>query len=124
MNIKSMLVHVFIHLLTTPTTPSFVPLPLLPFDQVVFQLRSYLQESLTESGWNDSVASVQQIEAKAQERQVAALKRERALAYAHTQQVWVNIWSHDLYSTIHASHPLKKFLPWGLRWLLIQGALY
>lgn len=66
---------------------------------------------MTESGWNDSVASVQQIEAKAQERQVAALKRERALAYAHTQQVWITIWSHDLYAIIHASHPHKKFLP-------------
>lgn len=43
-------------------------------------------EWLTEAGWNDSNLSAQQIEAKVQERQVAALKRERALAYARTQQ--------------------------------------
>ncbi|KAG0601512.1 hypothetical protein M758_11G117600 [Ceratodon purpureus] len=43
-------------------------------------------DGLTEAGWNDSTASAQQIEAKVQERQVAALKRERALAYARTQQ--------------------------------------
>ena len=45
------------------------------------------QDGLTEAGWNDSNLSAQQIEAKVQERQVAALKRERALAYARTQQV-------------------------------------
>lgn len=42
---------------------------------------------MTETGWNDSNLSAQQIEAKEQERQVAALKRERAMAYARTQQV-------------------------------------
>ncbi|XP_024359654.1 protein IQ-DOMAIN 5 isoform X2 [Physcomitrium patens] len=44
-------------------------------------------EWLTETGWNDSNLSAQQIEAKEQERQVAALKRERAMAYARTQQL-------------------------------------
>lgn len=43
-------------------------------------------DGLTEAGWNDSNLSAQQIEAKVQERQVAALKRERALNYARTQQ--------------------------------------
>jgi len=42
---------------------------------------------LTEAGWNDNQLSAQQIEAKMQERQVAALKRERAMTYAKTQQV-------------------------------------
>jgi hypothetical protein len=37
--------------------------------------------------WENDDTSCEQIEAKVQEKQVAALKRERALAYARTQQV-------------------------------------
>jgi len=44
------------------------------------------QDGMPEAGWNDSNLSAKQIEAKVQERQLAALKRERALAYARTQQ--------------------------------------
>ncbi|KAH8957711.1 hypothetical protein BDL97_07G106200 [Sphagnum fallax] len=42
-----------------------------------------------DGGWNDSQASVQQLEAKMQNKQEAAMKRERALAYASShQQLW------------------------------------
>ncbi|KAH8952479.1 hypothetical protein BDL97_09G087800 [Sphagnum fallax] len=42
-----------------------------------------------DGGWNDSQASAQQLEAKMQIKQEAAMKRERALAYAFShQQLW------------------------------------
>ncbi|CAM6009671.1 unnamed protein product [Sphagnum balticum] len=41
-----------------------------------------------DGGWNDSQASAQQLEAKMQNKQEAAMKRERALAYAFSHQLW------------------------------------
>ncbi|CAK9237412.1 unnamed protein product, partial [Sphagnum troendelagicum] len=41
-----------------------------------------------DGGWNDSQASAQQLEAKMQIKQEAAMKRERALAYAFSHQLW------------------------------------
>jgi hypothetical protein len=42
-----------------------------------------------DGGWNDSQASAQQLEAKLHNKQEAAMKRERALAYAFShQQLW------------------------------------
>lgn len=37
--------------------------------------------------WNDSTQSKEQIEARQQNKQEAAMKRERALAYAYCHQV-------------------------------------
>jgi hypothetical protein len=45
------------------------------------------QDGWQDGGWNDSQASVQQLEAKMQNKQEAAMKRERALAYASSHQV-------------------------------------
>ncbi|KAL2633363.1 hypothetical protein R1flu_004842 [Riccia fluitans] len=41
-----------------------------------------------ENGWNDSVRSAEELQQKEQNRQEAALKRERALAYACSHQLW------------------------------------
>ncbi|CAK9279131.1 unnamed protein product, partial [Sphagnum jensenii] len=41
-----------------------------------------------DGGWNDSQASAQQLEAKMQIKQEAAMKRARALAYAFSHQLW------------------------------------
>ncbi|XP_024530931.1 protein IQ-DOMAIN 1 [Selaginella moellendorffii] len=40
------------------------------------------------SGWNDSTQTTQELQAKMQTRQEAAIKRERALAYAFSHQLW------------------------------------
>jgi hypothetical protein len=64
-----------------------------------------------DGGWNDSQASAQQLEAKMQNKQEAAMKRERALAYAFSHQVdvcawcnctcsmWPNIWRVPTYAS-------------------------
>ncbi|EFJ20397.1 hypothetical protein SELMODRAFT_67789, partial [Selaginella moellendorffii] len=39
-------------------------------------------------GWNDSTQTTQELQAKMQTRQEAAIKRERALAYAFSHQLW------------------------------------
>ncbi|KAH9546309.1 hypothetical protein CY35_12G088500 [Sphagnum magellanicum] len=41
-----------------------------------------------DGGWNDSQASAQQIQAKMHYKHEAAMKRERALAYAFSHQLW------------------------------------
>lgn len=56
-------------------------------DEVTDENVGSFQDGLTEAGWNDNQLSAQQIEARLQEKQVAALKRERAMMYAKTQQV-------------------------------------
>ncbi|OAE25316.1 hypothetical protein AXG93_4620s1300 [Marchantia polymorpha subsp. ruderalis] len=40
------------------------------------------------NGWNDSVRTVEELQQKEQSKQEAALKRERALAYAFSHQLW------------------------------------
>ena len=42
---------------------------------------------LMKEGWNASTYSIEKQEAEAQSRQAAVMKRERALAYAISQQV-------------------------------------
>ena len=42
-------------------------------------------------GWRDSIGTMEEIEAKAQRRQEAAIKRERAMAYAFSNQVKKNL---------------------------------
>ncbi|XP_024373781.1 protein IQ-DOMAIN 18 isoform X2 [Physcomitrium patens] len=42
----------------------------------------------TDGGWDDSTQTAEEIQAKIQSKQKAALKRERALAYAFSHQLW------------------------------------
>ena len=50
-----------------------------------FNIHALLQQIGEE--WNDSTQSKEQIEAKLQHKQEAAMRRERALAYAFSHQV-------------------------------------
>lgn len=50
------------------------------------QLKLEAQIREAEEGWCDSIGSMEQIHAKLQQRQEAAIKRERAMAYALTHQ--------------------------------------
>jgi len=50
------------------------------------QLKLEAQIHIAEEGWCDSIGSMEQIHAKLQQRQEAAIKRERAMAYALTHQ--------------------------------------
>lgn len=50
------------------------------------QLKHEAQIREAEEGWCDSIGSMEQIHAKLQQRQDAAIKRERAMAYALTHQ--------------------------------------
>ncbi len=52
--------------------------------------------------WNDSTQSKEQVEAKMQSRQEAAMRRERALAYSFSHQVRNS--SHWLYSKFKNSN--------------------
>ncbi|CAM6022661.1 unnamed protein product [Sphagnum balticum] len=55
----------------------------------LWQRRQQLQPRKSmDGGWNDSQASAQQLEAKLHNKQEAAMKRERALAYAFSHQLW------------------------------------
>ncbi|KAI5054952.1 hypothetical protein GOP47_0030097 [Adiantum capillus-veneris] len=51
------------------------------------QLQQRKQAPLPTEEWDNSPATPQQLQAKAQYRQVAAMKRERALAYAFSEQL-------------------------------------
>ena len=77
---------------------------------------------MPEAGWNDSNLSAKQIEAKVQERQVAALKRERALAYARTQQVWKSFTLHPLQCMISVIVDMASGVDVGeVRWHLCSS---
>ena len=56
--------------------------------------------------WDNSLASLQQLQAKDRCRHMAAMRRERALAYAFSEQV------HILFPHFHfPSNPLHSYLP-------------
>ncbi|OMO71628.1 IQ motif, EF-hand binding site [Corchorus capsularis] len=63
--------------------------------------------------WNDSTQSKEQIEARQQQRQEAAMRRERALAYAFShQQSWKNSSKSENQTFMDPNNP-----HWGWSWL-------
>ena len=72
-----------------------------------------LQASVVGEEWDDSLQSKQQIEAKLLKKQVAALKRERALAYSFShQQTWKNSSKSINQTFMDPDNP-----HWGWSWL-------
>ncbi|XP_065869547.1 protein IQ-DOMAIN 3-like [Euphorbia lathyris] len=67
----------------------------------------------TGENWNDSSQSKEQIEAKMMHRQEAAMRRERALAYAFShQQTWKNSSKSSIPTFMDPNNP-----QWGWSWL-------
>ncbi|KAI5069020.1 hypothetical protein GOP47_0015983 [Adiantum capillus-veneris] len=64
-------------------------------------------------GWNSSTGTLQELEAKLQSRQEAAAKRERALAYAFSRQLWKSAQKQNSL-VIHGAHDESH---WGWSWL-------
>lgn len=64
-------------------------------------------------GWNSSTGTLQELEAKLQSRQEAAAKRERALAYAFSRQLWKTAQKQNSL-VIHGAHDESH---WGWSWL-------
>ncbi|WCJ19391.1 IQ-domain 3 [Euphorbia peplus] len=63
--------------------------------------------------WNDSSASKEQVEAKMMHKQEAAMRRERALAYAYShQQTWKNSSKSSIPTFMDPNNP-----QWGWSWL-------
>ncbi|KAG5557427.1 hypothetical protein RHGRI_007615 [Rhododendron griersonianum] len=63
--------------------------------------------------WNDSVQSKEQVDASLQSRQEAAVRRERALAYAYShQQTWKNSSKSSNQTFMDPNNP-----HWGWSWL-------
>ncbi|KAM1162067.1 hypothetical protein ACFX1Q_001891 [Malus domestica] len=63
--------------------------------------------------WNDSTESKEQVEAKLQMKQEAAVRRERALAYSFShQKMWKNSPKYDHPTIMDPSNP-----HWGWSWL-------
>lgn len=54
-----------------------------------FLLHGYasLKQLFLQDGWCDTMGTVEEIQAREQQRQEAAIKRERAMAYAFSNQV-------------------------------------
>lgn len=81
------------------------------------------QEMLTQKaiadgthGWNDSLQSMEEVEAKKLLKQEATLKRERALAYAFSHQLWRSPAGECTPLYIDISEPIDK-PRWGWSWL-------
>lgn len=73
-----------------------------------------MRASMEEKEWDDSLQSKEEIEASLQSKQEAAMKRERALAYAYSHQ--------SLKSTRGSAHPMLMEIDpnkpnWGWSWL-------
>lgn len=64
-------------------------------------------------GWNSSTGTLQDLEAKLQSRQEAAAKRERALAYAFSRQLWKSAQKQNSL-VIGGAHDESH---WGWSWL-------
>eukprot|EP01018_Ginkgo_biloba_P013270 Gb_32308 [translate_table: standard] len=64
--------------------------------------------------WDDRVQTVEEIQAKVQSKQEAAVKRERALAYAFSHQLWRSAPKQGA-STVLEGEPDKAH--WGWSWL-------
>ncbi|CAA0814490.1 IQ-domain 3 [Striga hermonthica] len=64
--------------------------------------------------WDDSIQSKEQIEASLQHKQEAAMRRERALAYAYTHQ---QTWRNEPTSTNQTTFMDPNNLHWGWSWL-------
>ncbi|MCO5563054.1 hypothetical protein L7F22_016690 [Adiantum nelumboides] len=64
-------------------------------------------------GWNSSTGTLQELEAKLQSRQEAAAKRERALTYAFSRQLWKSAQKQNSL-VIHGAHDESH---WGWSWL-------
>ncbi|GLT93193.1 hypothetical protein SLE2022_109950 [Rubroshorea leprosula] len=72
-----------------------------------------LRASMMGEEWNDSTQSKEQVEAKQQSRQEAAMRRERALAYAFShQQAWKNLSKSPNQTFMDPNNP-----HWGWSWL-------
>ncbi|KAJ7524542.1 hypothetical protein O6H91_17G010500 [Diphasiastrum complanatum] len=56
--------------------------------QEIHARKSMQSDANALEGWNESTQSAEEIQAKIQSRQEAAVKRERALAYAFSHQLW------------------------------------
>ncbi|GER51308.1 IQ-domain 2 [Striga asiatica] len=67
-----------------------------------------------EEDWDDSVQSKEQIEASLQHKQEAAMRRERALAYAYTHQ---QTWRNEPTSTNQTTFMDPNNPHWGWSWL-------
>eukprot|EP00249_Psilotum_nudum_P001195 c13557_g1_i1 orf=585-1838(-) len=63
-----------------------------------------------EEGWCDSIGTLEDIQAKAQQKQAAAIKRERALAYAFSNQ-----WKSNSSQNLNDVEP--DIANWGWSWL-------
>lgn len=66
--------------------------------------------------WNDSLRSMEEVEAKKLLKQEAAMKRERALAYAFSHQLWRSSAGECTPLYIDISEPNDK-PSWGWSWL-------
>lgn len=64
-------------------------------------------------GWNSSTGTLQELEAKLQSRQEAAAKRERALTYAFSRQLWKSAQKQNSL-VIDGEHDESH---WGWSWL-------
>ncbi|TKY51560.1 IQ-DOMAIN 1 [Spatholobus suberectus] len=73
-----------------------------------------LQATQVGEKWDDSSKSKEQIEAKLLNRQVAAMRRERALAYASTQQ---QAWKNSSKSAANATFMDPINPHWGWNWV-------
>eukprot|EP01018_Ginkgo_biloba_P022987 Gb_36296 [translate_table: standard] len=83
-------------------------------EQEALQRKSTSINSVGQENWDDSVQSVELIQAKVHSKQEAAVKRERALAYAFSHQLWRST-SRETPSTDLDSEPDKGH--WGWNWL-------
>ncbi|KAL2324755.1 hypothetical protein Fmac_023813 [Flemingia macrophylla] len=73
-----------------------------------------LQSTQIGEKWDDSVKSKEQVEAKLVQRQIAAMRREKALAYASAHQ---QSWKNSSKSAANATFMDPNNPHWGWNWL-------
>ncbi|CAM6003059.1 unnamed protein product [Sphagnum balticum] len=85
--------------------------------QTIAQHRSCLQAELrnSELGWCANSGTIQDIQAKLQQKQEGVIKRERALAYASARQVWRPDAGGN--SQVYFDPESDKAPHWGWSWL-------
>ncbi|XP_029126347.1 protein IQ-DOMAIN 1 isoform X2 [Cajanus cajan] len=73
-----------------------------------------LQSTQIGEKWDDSIKSKEEVEAKLVQRQIAAMRREKALAYASTHQ---QTWKNSSKSAANATFMDPNNPHWGWNWL-------
>ncbi|XP_050152144.1 protein IQ-DOMAIN 3-like isoform X3 [Malus sylvestris] len=82
-------------------------------EAAAIKIQTAFRGHLMGEDWNDSTESKEQVEAKLQMKQEAAVRRERALAYSFShQKMWKNSPKYDHPTIMDPSNP-----HWGWSWL-------